>query len=469
MPASPRPRSGAWSPGPTGLSASGWPHRRRPEVGWPRLPGPLAVVACVEEDGVDWAGTIAKVARGGRTAWAEVASRRSAFAAAAAGARGLILAGHEAGGWRRTIRRSSCSRRSLGRVEVPVWVRGGIGPQVGRRLRRGGGPRGRPRRRPPAGPRVAPAGRVRTAWPAGTGAKPVSSAGRRPPLPGPRPRVGRARRLRRLRTPAVRPGREADGGSAGARVRPGRSGRIRPRRRRWPAGTSRSGGIVQAVERRSTEPRTAPRPRPAGRGSALARSHGTRYPILQGPMTRVSDVVPFAAAVAEGGALPFLALAMLRGPEAARSWPRPAGRWPGDPGAWACSGSSRPSCGASRSPPCSRPGPPFALIAGGRPDQARELERTGIATYLHVPSPGLLDQFLSDGARRFVLEGRECGGHVGPRSSFVLWEQAIDGCRRRSTAAASRPSSTSSSPAASTTAGPPRWSRRWPRPWRPGG
>ena len=69
--------------------------------------------------------------------------------------------------------------------------------------------------------------------------------------------------------------------------------------------------------------------------------------------------------------------------------------------------------------------PPFALFAGGRPDQAAGLEREGIATYLHVPSPGLLDQYLRDGSRRFVLEGRECGGHVGPRSSFVLWEQAV--------------------------------------------
>src|SRR5262249_4000678 len=66
--------------------------------------------------------------------------------------------------------------------------------------------------------------------------------------------------------------------------------------------------------------------------------------------------------------------------------------------------------------------PPFALIAGGRPDQARELGKEGIPTYLHVPSPGLLSLFLRDGARRFVFEGRECGGHVGRRSSFVLWE-----------------------------------------------
>ena len=44
---------------------------------------------------------------------------------------------------------------------------------------------------------------------------------------------------------------------------------------------------------------------------------------------------------------------------------------------------------------------------------------------LHVPSPTLLKAFLERGARRFVFEGRECGGHVGPRSSFVLWETMI--------------------------------------------
>jgi acyl transferase domain-containing protein/NAD(P)-dependent dehydrogenase (short-subunit alcohol dehydrogenase family)/NAD(P)H-dependent flavin oxidoreductase YrpB (nitropropane dioxygenase family) len=70
--------------------------------------------------------------------------------------------------------------------------------------------------------------------------------------------------------------------------------------------------------------------------------------------------------------------------------------------------------------------PAFALIAGGRPDQALSLERAGIPTYLHVPSPSLLRLFWEGGARRFVLEGRECGGHVGPRTSFVLWESMIE-------------------------------------------
>ena len=55
---------------------------------------------------------------------------------------------------------------------------------------------------------------------------------------------------------------------------------------------------------------------PLAEGAGVAQSHRTRYPIVQGPMTRVSDRAEFAAAVAEGGALPFLALALMRGPDA---------------------------------------------------------------------------------------------------------------------------------------------------------
>jgi len=69
--------------------------------------------------------------------------------------------------------------------------------------------------------------------------------------------------------------------------------------------------------------------------------------------------------------------------------------------------------------------PSAVLLAGGRPSQARPLSDLGIPTYLHVPSPGLLELFLKDGARHFIFEGRECGGHVGPRYSFVLWEQQL--------------------------------------------
>jgi hypothetical protein len=107
--------------------------------------------------------------------------------------------------------------------------------------------------------------------------------------------------------------------------------------------------------------------------------------------------------------------------------------------------------------------PPVALIAGGRPSQAAPLEAAGISTYLHVPSPGLLDRFLKDGARKFVFEGRECGGHVGPRSSFALWDAQID----RLLAVDDPETSRCCSPAASTTPAPRPWPpRRRPR-WRP--
>ena len=48
--------------------------------------------------------------------------------------------------------------------------------------------------------------------------------------------------------------------------------------------------------------------------------------------------------------------------------------------------------------------PPFALIAGGRPDQAAHLEAEGIATYLHVPTPGLLKLFLEQGENDLCLK-----------------------------------------------------------------
>ena len=47
--------------------------------------------------------------------------------------------------------------------------------------------------------------------------------------------------------------------------------------------------------------------------SPLAISHGTGYPIVQGPMTRVSDTAGFAQSVADQAGLPMLALALMRG------------------------------------------------------------------------------------------------------------------------------------------------------------
>ncbi len=114
------------------------------------------------------------------------------------------------------------------------------------------------------------------------------------------------------------------------------------------------------------------RPLPAGQrtlalaaGGPLAESHGTRYPIVQGPMTRVSDRARFAEAVAEAGALAVPG----PGPDAWRGGPppfctRPPSSWPG------ALGRRHPRvrpAGAARGAARGRPGAPAPV----RPDRRR--------------------------------------------------------------------------------------------------
>ncbi|HEY3698406.1 MAG TPA: beta-ketoacyl synthase N-terminal-like domain-containing protein, partial [Spongiibacteraceae bacterium] len=164
---------------------------------------------------------------------------------------------------------------------------------------------------------------------------------------------------------------------------------------------------------------------PLAENSALAQAHGTRFPIAQGPMTRVSDTAAFAVAVAENGALPFLALSLMNA-SASRTLLEETQARIGD-NKWGVGvlGFADPEILNPQLELIREFRPAVVLLAGGRPSQARPLIELGITTYLHVPSPGLLELFLKDGARHFVFEGRECGGHVGPRFSFVLWEQQL--------------------------------------------
>ena len=95
----------------------------------------------------------------------------------------------------------------------------------------------------------------------------------------------------------------------GRAARPGRRLRrsiCRALRHVRPAGTGAPPGDRPA-------PRPGGRARPArARDAASPPRTGRRSPIVQGPMTRVSDVAGFAQAVAEAGALPLLALALMR-------------------------------------------------------------------------------------------------------------------------------------------------------------
>jgi acyl transferase domain-containing protein/NAD(P)H-dependent flavin oxidoreductase YrpB (nitropropane dioxygenase family) len=152
---------------------------------------------------------------------------------------------------------------------------------------------------------------------------------------------------------------------------------------------------------------------------------GSALPIVQGPMTRVSDEPAFAAAVADGGALPMIALALSTADQTRDVLLRTRSALAGRPWGVGILGFAPEQTRAAQLDVIKEIRPTHAIIAGGRPAQAAALEEAGIATFLHVPSPGLLTQFLRGGARRFVFEGAECGGHVGPRNSFPLWEAQI--------------------------------------------
>ncbi|GAA1878911.1 type I polyketide synthase [Streptantibioticus ferralitis] len=180
--------------------------------------------------------------------------------------------------------------------------------------------------------------------------------------------------------------------------------------------------VTEAIRKAVRDDSAAAALRP---GSAMSSTLGTRLPVVQGPMTRVSDQSEFAAAVADEGALPFIALA-LAGPERAREVLTEAkSALGGRPWGVGLLGFAPPEIRRVQLEAVREQRPSHVIIAGGRPSQAEALERDGITTFLHVPSPGLLRQFLQAGARRFVLEGSECGGHVGPRSSFPLWEAQL--------------------------------------------
>lgn len=396
---------------------------------WEGAPGNLGVVVVCGGSGTDWARALDEVRGAGRQAMADVASRVAAAEALEAGFEALIVSGQEAGGFVGEESSFILLQAVLGLSPkgCRVWVRGGIGPNSAAGCVAAGasgvvldGALLLAREsRLPASVRDGMEhwdGTETTVFGAG------GSSYLRAYAPPGSDLLTRARELD--------PGAESWASEIGAMIG-WRDGGL------WPAGQDAAtaaalarrhvtvGGIVLAVERAIDEGlRSAGSLRPMAEGAPLAIAHRTRFPIVQGPMTRVSDRPAFSRAVADGGGLPFLALALMRGEEVRDLLAEAAETLGACPWGVGLLGFVPAELRREQTEAILAARPPFALIAGGRPDQARELDRAGVVTYLHAPSPALLTQFLRDGARRFVLEGRECGGHVGPRSSLLLWEQA---------------------------------------------
>lgn len=358
-----------------------------------------------------WAGTVAEVI-------VQVVSRAEADAAVAAGATGLIASGAEAGG-RIGDTEAFILFQQLVDLGVPVWARGGIGRHTAAAVVAGGG-----------------AGVVLDSQLALLREVPLGDDLRRAivAMDGSETRVvGGHRFLTRPDLPAAALPDDTPAHEVASFLGADPQASLVPlgQDAGFAAGLAERyvtvGGVVQAVQAAIDEHAAAASAAPpVAPGAGVAAAHGTRYPIAQGPMTRVSDRAEFALAVAEGGGLPFLALALLRGPEVRELLLQTKELLGERPWGVGVLGFVPADLRAEQLEVVHEVAPPFALIAGGRPSQATPLEAAGISTYLHVPSPGLLDRFLKDGARKFIFEGRECGGHVGPRSSFALWDAQIE-------------------------------------------
>ena len=406
------------------------------------LPEQIAVVILTPAHPVSLHRQVQALRRQNRRVLLEASGLEQALLGEEAGVDGLIVKGHEAGG--RVSEETSCIllQRLIKHISLPIWVQGGIGLHTAAACYTAGA-----------------AGVVLDAQLALTREsvlpEPVKASIAR--MDGSETRclgseLGESYRMyTRLGLPAVqelqqlaqtlvadsRP--QSDMAAVWRQEVRARVGWGSPEQHVWLLGQEAAfaaplaerfrtvGGVLEGMRQAiAAHIRTAKASRPLAEAAVLARSHGTRYPIVQGPMTRVSDRAAFAARVAEGGGLPFLALALMRAPEVEALLAETRQVLGERPWGVGILGFVPLELRQEQLEVIRTHRPAFALIAGGRPDQALTLEHAGIPTYLHVPSPGLLKLFVEHGARRFVFEGRECGGHVGPRSSFVLWNTMID-------------------------------------------
>ncbi|RZU50320.1 acyl transferase domain-containing protein [Krasilnikovia cinnamomea] len=323
----------------------------------------------------------------------EVTDLAEARAAEAAGAHGLVARGMESGGRVSELSAFVLLQQLVAEVELPVWVAGGIGPSTAVASVVGGA--------------------------AGVLLDTQLLLLRESTLVD-----DVAILLRRMDGTEV----VTEGGRRGLRrgddlLPIGQDGWLAAEfARRWPDTTAAVHGVRDAVRDAVRDPDAGAALRP---GAPLARTLGVDLPVAQGPMTRVSDEAAFAAAVADAGALPFIALALANAEQSRRMLTEAAAALGDRPWGVGVLGFAPDALRAAQIEIIQEIKPAVAIIAGGRPAQAKGLEAAGISAFLHVPSPGLLRQFLQSGSRKFIFEGAECGGHVGPRASFPLWEAQL--------------------------------------------
>ena len=167
-----------------------------------------------------------------------------------------------------------------------------------------------------------------------------------------------------------------------------------------------------------------------GENKGIAKSTGTRFPIFQGPMARISENIDFAQSVSQSGATPFIALSRLDG-EATRKLLVEAKKRNIHTGVGLMGIAVDEDILDEQLAVLAEITPELAVVAAPRPELLARLDELGIKAYAHTPTIGSFSTFLEMGHKRFILEGCEAGGHIGVQSSLVLWQNILELVRRQ--------------------------------------
>ncbi|MHA1853690.1 MAG: SDR family NAD(P)-dependent oxidoreductase [Candidatus Heimdallarchaeaceae archaeon] len=162
--------------------------------------------------------------------------------------------------------------------------------------------------------------------------------------------------------------------------------------------------------------------------SPFAQSLGVKYPIVQGPMANITDNVNFAKKVAEKGALPIFALGGMTQEETEQLFEAIEQSYPKDY-PYGCGIIGLEAMKERREKQLElmkRISPTVVLIAAGTVDLAKRVREMGYKTFLHTPAPSMFVQALKDNLDYLILEGSECGGHIGTLTSMILWEAILE-------------------------------------------
>jgi len=159
--------------------------------------------------------------------------------------------------------------------------------------------------------------------------------------------------------------------------------------------------------------------------SPVALEMGTKYPIIQGAMSWITDVPEFARAVAEAGGLPTVALGLMDRDTLTgklKRLPEVMGERPYAVNVIALAENPHRD---GQLEWITRHRPRFAVIAAGDPAFAEDLRARGLEVMYLAPNEDLLRLACGVGVRYLILEGNEAGGHIGQHTTLTLAQIAL--------------------------------------------